>query len=192
MGNNADEKKYIHPIVYESESTFIDKGKLIRPLKYEERDKTVEDKIYIILYILNDADDEVSSKTFSVCVGRTMAYLDIKNKLQSGLDIDVHRSLILTETKQTETVTGDIRYFIVPFKNAISVYSFCIAQSEYFSGDEFDIEDYADGDVPEDRADLVNRVLSEEEINYRHLLEDRLRNSIVSNDPMLYNEGTNV
>lgn len=193
MDNNTEDKKdYIHPIDF-SESQFIKPQKYIRPIQYEDRDKTVEDKTYIILYILNDEEDDITSKTFSVCVGRTMAYMDIKNKLQSGLSIDVHRSRILTETKQTETSTGDLRYFIVPFHKAISVYAFCVGQSEYFNDEEFSIEDYADGDIPENRMDFVNRVWSPEETQYRNMLNDMMRNRDTLPDLLRsYNDGTNV
>ena len=194
MSNNSEGKKdYIHPIDL-SESQFIKKPqKYIRPIQYEDREKTVEDKVYIILYILNDEEDDVASKTFSVCIGRTMAYMDIKNKLQSGLAVDVHRSCILTETKQTETSTGDLRYFIVPFDKAISVYAFCISQNEYFNDEEFSIEDYADGDVPDNRMDFVNRVWSEEETQYRNMLNDMMRDRGHMSDLLSsYNDGTNV
>lgn len=198
MSIENDDVKYpeteiIRPLIY-NRSKFLDddkpEDKIIRPLHYVEKDKTVEDKVYIILYILNDTEDDVSSKTFSVCMGRTMAYMDIKNKLQSGLSIDVHRSCIITETKQTETSTGDIRYFLIPFDKAISVYAFCIAQSEYFNGDEFDIEDYAEGDIPEDRMDFVNRVYSKEELEYRTMLEDSIKKRQLFNTASI--DGTNV
>ena len=192
-GNTEDKKDYIHPIDL-TESQFIKKKpKYIRPIQYEDREKTVEEKVYIILYILNDEEDDVTSKTFSVCVGRTMAYMDIKNKLQSGLSIDVHRSCILTETKQTETSTGDLRYFIVPFDKAISVYAFCVSQSEYFNDEEFSIEDYADGEVPDNRMDFVNRVWSAEETQYRNMLNDMMRDR--ENNQRMFepgNEGINV
>ena len=195
MSNNTEDKKnYIHPIeINLTESQFIKKPKYIRPIQYEDREKTVEDKTYIILYILNDEEDDVSSKTFSVCVGRTMAYMDIKNKLQSGLSIDVHRSCILTETKQTETSTGDLRYFIVPFDKAISVYAFCVSQSEYFNDEEFNIEDYSDGDVPDNRMDFVNRVWSPEETQYRNMLNDMMRDRTNVSDLLrTFEDGTNV
>lgn len=149
----------------------------IRPMTFIAKEKGIEEKIYIILYKLNESDiiDEVTSKIFEVCIGRTAAYLDIKNKLQSGLDIDVHRSYVITETRQTETSTGDIKYYMIPYEECISVYSFCISVSDYFSDDDFDIEEYSDGDVPEEsRLNRAAHIMSAEQLEYRRMLEESL------------------
>ena len=101
--------------------------------------------------------------------------MDIKNKLLSGLDIDVHRSYIMTETRQTETATGDIKYYMIPYEECISVYSFCVSVSDFFNTDEFDIEEYADGDVPEEgRLDNTVHIMSAEQIQYRQMLEESI------------------
>ena len=156
---------------------------LIRPVQFEEKHKDYEDKVYILLYYLNGDDmDDISSRTFSVCHGRTMAYLDIKEKLESGLVIDVHRSKILTETKQTETKTGDIKYFMIPFTDSISVYAFCISVKDYYVDDGFDIEDYSDGDIPEENNRMDKSFLTSEQIAYRNELEDRIQRQQFIND----------
>lgn len=149
-----------------------------RGMTFIAQEKSTEEKIYIILYRLNNSEDidDITSRTFEVCIGRTAAYMDIKNKLQSGLDIDVHRSYIMTETRQTETSTGDIKYYMIPYEDCISVYSFCISVSEFFNSDEFDIEEYSDGDVPEDRRlgnDTVH-IMSADQIQYRKMLEESI------------------
>lgn len=188
----AEEKKLIEPITFKS--PFIkdpDDKPLIRPIQYEDREKSIEAKIYIILYQINNAEDDISSRTFSICTGRTAAYYDIKEKLQSGVDIDVHRSYIITETKQTETSTGDIRYFMVPFKDMISVYAFCISNSDYFGDEGFDIEEYAEGDIPENVYDITNSVLTQEQLEYRIALEGSLQRDKFIND-MRDVYGTNV
>ena len=149
-----------------------------RGMTFIAREKSTEEKIYIILYRLNNSEDsdDIASKTFEVCIGRTAAYADIKSKLQSGLDIDVHRSYIITETRQTETATGDIKYYMIPYEECISIYSFCVSVAEFFNSDEFDIEDYADGDIPEDnRLDDTNHFMSADQIQYRKLLEESLK-----------------
>lgn len=160
----------------------------INPVQFEEKHKDFEDKDYIILYYLNGDDlDEISSKTFSICHGRTMAYSDIKEKLESGLDIDVHRSKILTETKQTETKSGDIKYFMVPLADAITIYAFCISVKEFYD-DEFDIEFYADGDVPENETKYDRACLTSEQLDYRRELEDRIsRQQFISDMREIYN-----
>lgn len=190
----SDNEKHdlIRPLIHHQGGFVKSNKEIIRPLQLIEKDKSPEEKIYIILYILNDVEDEIESKTFSICIGRTMAYLDIRNKLQSGLSIDVHRSLILTETRQTETETGYSRYFMVPFKDSISVYAFCVSSAVYFSNDEFNIEDYADGDIPENKIDYVERPFTEEEIAYREMLNDRMGSKFDLANPNNYIDITNI
>lgn len=150
---------------------------MIRPMTFIAKEKSIEEKIYIVLYKLNESDDtdETTSKIFEVCIGRTAAYMDIKSKLQSGLDIDVHRSYVMTETRQTETATGDIKYYMIPYEECITVYSFCISVSDYYADDDFSIEDYADGDVPdENRLSSASHVMSIEQLEYRKMLEESI------------------
>lgn len=148
-----------------------------RGMTFIAREKSTEEKVYIILYRLNDSEDtdDITSKTFEVCIGRTAAYADIKTKLQSGLDIDVHRSYVMTETRQTETSTGDIKYYMIPYEDCISVYSFCISVAEFFDSDEFDIEEYSCGDVPEaGKFEDTVHFMSADQIQYRKMLEESL------------------
>ena len=149
----------------------------IRPMQFTVRNKSFEEKIYIILYKINDIDEDLpESKTFSVCIGRTMAYSDIKTKLIEGLDIDVHRSYIMTETKQVEAATGDEKYYMIPYSECMSVYAFCVSVANYYGEDDFDIEEYSSGDVPEDdRMNKTKHVMSQDQINYRNMLEDSIR-----------------
>ena len=158
-------------------STPPNNNDVIKPMHFMVKNKSFEEKIYIILYTLFDIDeDDPTSKTFSVCIGRTMAYNDIKTKLQSGLDIDVHRSYIMTETKQIEASTGDEKYYMIPYSECMSVYAFCVSIANYYNDNDFDIEDYASGDVPEDdRMDRTQHVMSQEQIQYRNMLEESLR-----------------
>lgn len=150
----------------------------VSPMSFFAKEKSVEEKIYIILYIINtDDESDTASKTFEVCIGRTAAYSDIKEKLISGLDIDVHRSLVITETIQTETKTGDTKYYLLPFEEAISVYSFCIAVSSYYNTDEFDIEDYSEGDVPEERITYTKAYMTPEQIEYKNMLEESIQHN---------------
>lgn len=187
----SENKDVIKPIIHH-QGAFVKKNtEVIYPLKYVEKDKSPEEKIYVILYMLNDIEDDVASRSFSVCVGRTMAYLDIRDKLQSGLSIDVHRSIILTETRQTETETGYSKYFMVPFKDSISVYAFCVANSMYFSDDEFNIDDYSDGDIP-DKIEINDRPFTPDEIAYKQMLNDVVGNKLDLMNPNNFINGTNV
>lgn len=185
-------KEIIKPLVHHQGAFVKSNTEIIYPIKFVEKDKSPEEKIYILLYELNDIEDDVQSKTFSVCIGRTMAYLDIRNKLQSGLSIDVHRSIILTETRQTETETGYSKYFMVPFKDAISVYAFCISSAPYFNDDEFDIEDYSDGDVPENKVEYNDRPFTEFEMEYMQMLDDGMNSKFNITNPNNFIDITNV
>ena len=152
---------------------------LIKPMDFDVRTKSIEEKMYIILYKIDDGEsDEIYNSIYSVCIGRTEAYSDIKNKLISGLNVDVHRSIIITETKQTESSTGDRKYFLIPYDECISVYSFCISIGDYYSDDEFDIEDYNNSDVPETPQDiaLTNPMyMTKENMEFRKLFEESLK-----------------
>ena len=192
MSENDKEKEIIKPLIHHQGGFVKPNKEVIYPIKFVEKDKSPEEKIYILLYTLNDIEDDVESKTFSVCIGRTMAYLDIRNKLQSGLSIDVHRSIVLTETRQTETETGYSKYFVVPFKEAISVYAFCVSCATYFNDNDFDIEDYSDGDVPESPIDYNDRPFSEDEIAYRQMLDDGMHSKFNLADPNNFIDSTNV
>lgn len=181
-----DKKKLIDPFIYDEDkaskppiqigSNFINPSTgLIEPMEFTEKNKSFEEKTYIILYKIasNDMElEEMYNKLYSVCVGRTDAYLDIKDKLESGLDIDIHRSMIITETLQTETNTGNKRYYLMPLGDCISIYSFCITVKEYFQ-DDFDIEAYNNnGDIPDEQNVLMpKQPLTAEQQEYRKLLD---------------------
>jgi len=184
----SEEKKLIDPIIPTElekpkvSSGFIDqpgidkRTGLLNPMELDVRTKSTEEKIYIILYHLNPEDDmdEMYRSVFSLCVGRTEAYLDIKDKLESGIDIDIHRSRIMTETKQTEWESGNRKYYMIPYEECISVYAFCTAVKEFYGDDGFDIEDYNDGEVPEDPNDHLAShptYLTAEQLEYRKELE---------------------
>lgn len=153
------------------------KANPVNPMIFYARQKSTEEKVYILLYRINGVDEsDMESKVFEICIGRTAAYADIKDKLQSGIDVDVHRSIVITETIQTETKTGNTKYFLMPFEECISVYAFCVSLSEFFDTDDFDIEDYSEGDIPEDnKFDTASRFLTAEQLEYRALLEQSVR-----------------
>lgn len=150
--------------------------KAVNPITFFPKEKSFEEKVYIILYTLNtDDESDTASRTFEVCIGRTAAYSDIKDKLISGLDIDVHRSIIITETL-VQVENADAEYYLLPFKNAISIYSFCTSVASYYNTDEFNIEDYSDGDIPEDDGDYYTKAyMTPDQMEYRRLLEDSIK-----------------
>ena len=160
-----------------------DHKNLQKAMDFDVKTKSIEEKIYIILYKLTENEDETYNQVFSICVGRTDAYNDIKNKLISGLDIDLHRSIIITETKQTESRSGDRKYFLLPLNECISVYAFCIQVAEFYSDDNFNIEDYnntlIDNDTnssqPIELESIVPRQLSQEELDYKKMLDASMK-----------------
>lgn len=164
--NKKEEEPFTDPISGKSNDG------LIHPFEYDAKIKGPEEKIYIILYKLNsDEDDEIYTQIFSICKGRTEAYYDIKEKLESGLEVDVHVSKIITETKQTETATADKKYYLLPYDECISIYSFCKSVQEYYS-DEFDIEEFNNTSVPE-KDEILSKsstYLSAEQESYRNML----------------------
>lgn len=169
-----DNKKLINPVIFDQPKD--QKRKLINPVIFEAPDKSFEDKVYIILYYLDEDDEfdqDLYRHVFAIHIGRTETYRDIINKLESGVPIDIHRSKIITETKQTETETGNIKYYLLPFDECISLYSFMISVKDYYSDDDFDIEVYNNSEVPEDDFNIKQspNYLSPDQREYRKLLE---------------------
>ena len=173
-----EERELIDPIIYEGDAP--KDSKLINPIIYDAPLKSVEQKVYLILYVLNeDLEDEIFNNIFSICIGRTDAYADIRAKLQSGLSVDVHKSKIITETRQTETDTDGKKYYLLPLEEAISVYKFCKLCETIYTTDEFtafDVEEYNISDeadtsiIPE-----AEHVLTPEEEEYRKLLDIKMK-----------------
>lgn len=177
------EKTLIEAMIFDEpeQPVAVDSGHndLQKAMDFDVKTKSIEEKIYIILYKLTENEDDIYNQIFSICVGRTEAYNDIKNKLISGVDIDLHRSIIITETKQTESRSGDRKYFLLPLNECISVYAFCIQVAEFYSDDNFNIEDYnntlidneTNSSQPVELESIVPRQLSQEELDYKKMLD---------------------
>ena len=102
--------------------------------------KSYEEKTYIILYKICGSSVDDCDGLFDIEIGRTNTYETIKSHLISGMDIDIHSSKIITETKLKDK-NNDDKYFLIPFDECISIYAFFNSVSSYYD-DEFDIEDY--------------------------------------------------
>lgn len=180
----AEETKHlIEPMIFDEKPNpqCVDpENGLIKPMDFDVRTKSIEEKVYIILYKIDTdtENDSMYENIYTVKIGRTEAYSDIKEKLLSGVNVDVHRSIIITETKQTETKTGDRKYFLMALEDCLSVYSFCVSVSEYYSNDPFNIEDFNNTPVPDDPnpmlSDLQN-YLTPEQQEYRDMMEESMR-----------------
>lgn len=154
-------KKVIEPIQFFDEP-------MQAPLPNDIRTKDTEEKVYIILYQLNEDDlEEMFQNIYVISRGRTPAYEDIQNKLESGLNIDIHRSKVLVETKQTQTSTNNRKYYLIGIDDAISLYSFCKSIEGDYNNYDFDIENYNNTDVPEEDEDIkhvgLDRLTPEQE-----------------------------
>ena len=138
-------------------------------------DKNHEEKIFIILYYIEDDDIGTNFNTiFSICIGRTNAYIDIKEKLRSGLGINIFKSKIITETKQTETLSGSPKYYLIPLEDCINIYEFCSKIKALDPNDDFDIEYYNFEDDPEETTKKEKNFLTEEQLEYQAMLSDSL------------------
>lgn len=187
----AEEIKHlIEPMIFDekpSPQQVDPENGLIKPMDFDVKTKGIEEKIYIILYKIDidDNDDTMHENVYSVRIGRTEAYNDIKEKLISGVNVDIHRSRVITETKQTETKTGDRKYFLMALEDCLSIYSFCISVSEYYSNDPFDIEDFNTTPIPDDPntmlSDLQN-YLTPEQQEYRQMMEESMRRERMFNN----------
>lgn len=171
MNNNG---KFIEPMIFDDPSKQQQQNPgLIKGMDFDVRDKGFEEKLFIILYVIDDDDlEEYQRHSYALCIGRTHTYADIKEKLLSGVNVDIHRSKIITETKQTETKTGDRKYYLLPYEECISIYSFCTSIEDFYSDDEFNIEDYNNSEVPEkDEIENIPGYLTPEQQDYKKMLE---------------------
>ena len=148
------------PIIFDKDQK--DK-KLINPMVFEAPTKSYEDKTYII-FIKIDSDESYFDGRFKIVNGRTACYRTIDKFLEMyGSDFNVYKSKVLTETKQTETDTGNTKYYFLPFEEAVSVYTFCKSLESFYGDTAFDIDYYAadcspeDDDIEEDYNIKVNK-----------------------------------
>lgn len=183
---DSNRKKLVEGIIpnEETSSGFIPNNEdkqYIQGLNIDTPTKSFEDKTFIILYKINDDSENGTQNIYTVCTGRTDAYLDIKNRLISGEDINIHKSVVITETKQTETSSGNRKYYLIPLNECLSVYSFCTSVREYYSNDTFDIEDYNNDEIQETPVEQVQ--LTKEQESYKRMLmaaikQDKFVNSL--------------
>ena len=174
---SIENSNFMEPIIFNDDKSEKDDG-LIRPIIFDAPTKDVEEKVYIILYNIEpDEDmDEIYSRIFSICIGRTNAYFDIKEKLMSGLGINIYTSKVITETKQTETESGDTKYYLLPYEECVNIFAFCTAIQGFYSNDDFDINDYTNNGSPNDKDDLENNTfyLTPEQKAYRAMIEEAM------------------
>ena len=143
--------------------------------------KSYEEKTYIILYKICGSSVDDCDGLFDIEIGRTNTYETIKSHLISGMDIDIHSSKIITETKLKDR-NNDDKYFLIPFDECISIYAFFNSVSSYYD-DEFDIEDFnnlkTDNDSDEELERSKEQKEYEEDI-MKSLKEDKFSVSFMN------------
>lgn len=98
---------------------------LINPILFDAPEKNADEKEYIILYYIDDHETGETIQDFERVCGRISAYISIFNKLNMyGNDLDLDNSLVLVETKQTQTKTGNQIYFMSHPNDSLSVGKF--------------------------------------------------------------------
>lgn len=142
---NSSGRPLIDPMEFDKDSPYYvePEKKLINPLVVDALTKSVEDKIFIVLlkYDEGDGNDDLFDGQYHICTGRTETYRYIEKLVQAfGTDINAHESKVITETKQTETESGEKKYYLIDYDDAISVYTFCKAVEENYEG--FRIDDF--------------------------------------------------
>ena len=151
----------------------------IDPLIHYAIEKSIEEKIYIVLYVLNseyteDDLDRIYHNIYSVCIGRSETYEDIKLKLNSSIGVDVYKSIVITETLQTETSTSNTKYYLMPFNECISVYDFVKRVRPLMPKDDFDIDFFIEDTIEVDYRDAFKEdhptYLDEDQLRYRNMI----------------------
>lgn len=154
---------------------------------FDDEEKTIEEKIFIILYKLEENDnDELNNQIYSICVGRTSTYNDIKEKLSSGLMINIHESKIITETLQLGIKHMNKKYFLMNLDDCISIYTFCKSFSNNYD-DDFDIEDYNSEYVKNEDSHKIN--LTDDQSVYVESINNK---GINMSQLLISNNGTDV
>lgn len=154
---------------------------LVRPIVYEAPNKTPEEKMYIVLYVI----EENIEQEYDICIGRDKAFEDIINCLiYYNRDLNLDKSKVLVETKQTST-TGDIIYFITHPNDSLSIkqfVQFCLKEKPNLREQYGDIID----DFYDDSDDVnnVNEVDTENKPFYKQYMNST---DFYSNTPFIGN-----
>lgn len=157
--------------------------------------KSSEDKIFIILYKLVDIDEdlpEIFSRVFSICKGRTLAYKDIESIVMTE-NVDVVKSIIITETKQKD----EDKYYLLPFDDCVSIYTFCKSVENDYIEDGFNIDDYvsesSSTNSDTSNNDIQMSLTTEEQIEYKKLMEEsKNRRIFLSNLKKEFDDSMNI
>lgn len=119
-----EENKMINPIVIDKN---VKENKMINPIVIDVKDP--ERKEYLVL-LIGIGNNEEHYKDYQFIEGRTATYEHIKNLID---DIDIHESYVLVEG--------------VSLEDRVTVYEFMRHMSmHFFKDDNFNIEDYNQGD----------------------------------------------
>ena len=177
----------IDPMIFDKDSPYSntpEKKKLINPMIFDVPIKSFEDKLYILL-IVGENNDSMFDGNYKICNGRTECYRHIQSLIEAfGEDIDVHQSMVITETKQTETDTGNTKYYLINYPDSVSVYAFCKSVESFYSNDSFNIDDYFE---PPKADDLIKSTFEDTSAPYASM-DDPIMAKIVSESIMERND----
>ena len=177
----------VDPMIFDKDSPYSntpDKKNLVNPMIFDVPTKSTEDKLYI-LFIVGENNDSMFDGNYKICNGRTECYRHIQSLIEAfGEDIDVHQSMVITETKQTETDTGNTKYYLINYTDAISVYAFCKSVESFYSNDIFSIDNYFE---PPKEIDPVKSTFEDTSAPYS-TMDDPIMAKIVSESIMERND----
>ena len=136
------------PMIFDKNSPYYEapKNQPIDPMNFDVPVKSIEEKIYIVLMVQDGdyaLDDPDYNGYFKICHGRTQCYRFIQEQIESyARELNPHESKVITQTIQTETDTGNTKYYMTDIETALSVYAFCKAVESYYGDTAFDIDMY--------------------------------------------------
>lgn len=146
--NNKNSGEIINPIRFFKKEEMTEEG-YIRPIRFEDPIKGPEDKIYLVLYYIV-TDDGNLEKSFELCKGRSECVSFLEDNIEQ---IDINQSKVITETRQTETKTGNLKNYFLYIDSALSVYDFFKYMESINADLSIDIEDY-NFSTPEEATDI--------------------------------------
>ena len=163
------EKELIQPMTFYNEDKEVkdDKTGLIQPITFKKPDKKhFEEKIFIILYKLNNIDDnlpDIYSRIFTVCIGRTAAYHDIQTKIMEE-NVDILNSIITTEVCPDDSEVndnGDYDYYLIDLPKCLNIYKFCKGVEGFYADEEFRIDKFIDSTNISDYNSNIDELITD-------------------------------
>lgn len=168
-----EERDIVRPFYYVDENgdkIEDDRGEIIKPIIHLDKEKSPEEKVYLILYCFYGEDEGEEVRSFEFVKGRTEARQKIIDDVMVG-DVNIRKSRVLVEG--------------APLEDSISIYQFMKLIENYFEEEtkSFNIDDF----------DFDTEDIDEEELNvYQYINNNASENIELDNSVPVYNNNQDL